>query len=1253
MKTREHFETRKNRERFSEPRTSIPCHAVWVALSMLAILLTGGAALADPPECLDNPQMGCTTEFGYPRGVVAEINESFISDIMYQVFHAYGFTSPRGEFFLGDPATSADDDLEGYVFTEPISIHAPYKTRKWLPFDWSLPADEYRLPGHWDEHLPLGENNDDDIYPEDDDNHFCLLNIERYQNFPLGDDTPLTCLGNGGYHTFAAESCPNEFFDGLTDARRTEVRSWDDATLRSALDGLTGWPNAAVVNDPDTGIGPGAYSLMEHFAMELERAEHTEYSRYSFFHPGPNWLRIMPPIASIRDDGTGPSLNLRFPLFGVFNPLGCAKWYYMDHEDRVFTDADIKVTWAALSVTASIYMEVIADSGVATAAGNSTLTDTSKNWEADEFVGARVRITAGPGEGAVREITSNTVNTLSIYPDVWIDVDPVMPGSGYEIERPRLVIDFPEPTDPGVFSFIEGNMNEGLRANIEALTIDPDWTYSDDEWHDTMEGIMGQRQMATFELLPGTISLLVGQFVDEFSIPLNFLFDNLTFLDDHLDLTWLNFDSLGLRRDFLHTLRYKMWEETDHSNHVDGLLAVGIDLMGAFIDTNWEVAQINFIPDETWPDVDGKKQFAVLVSNDLMNAIFPELVPSTDIPREPGEALWFDLPMQLDFDSPDPCTGQEGLMDNVTIDNIEFYINASGYPTVDNLGGTFNIRLPSWAWLIPPAIIIAGAALVLLGTAIFFLGFLMPIGWALIILGLTILSALFELEYTDYDYEGTATARLEITHEDSWPTLNVAVTIEDFELPEHFFTYSYMVSPLTGILDLALHRIGDMALNNQELPQELFVTAFPISLNFADTTVKDWLGTMKSNYKALNDNDPGTVPDPPSLTLEDLRDEWRANETYRNLLTVMKLNVVRHQPRDFLGAGHLCLAPDFYDIHTVLGSECTDERIYIDACENYYDEDFIDYDDCDHYIAICNLFTEACPTEDDLIDIEPQQLVYDDADVEDLMIDVIELVDLAIECDTTEEELIGTEVVRRILEIEPDDYELVQAMLCCQPYGTWVPPADCVPDYDYCQLKSDFQDMRNQSLLDTDGDGKADGLTPDQENTLMSKINGRVEMAINEAGAEADPLVVNHLREVVNVLWNADDCGDYGPAYPIQGPWPLPWPDPDLDDDGYPRYNCQTYCDCDDTDPEVHPYATENCKDGKDNDCDGAIDKEDLDCFAGPICPKMVSEAQAAPGTLSRSRLYGTLGYMAAFFYLIPAGFVLWLRRRIRRSSVI
>jgi hypothetical protein len=47
----------------------------------------------------------------------------------------------------------------------------------------------------------------------------------------------------------------------------------------------------------------------------------------------------------------------------------------------------------------------------------------------------------------------------------------------------------------------------------------------------------------------------------------------------------------------------------------------------------------------------------------------------------------------------------------------------------------------------------------------------------------------------------------------------------------------------------------------------------------------------------------------------------------------------------------------------------------------------------------------------------------------------------------------------------------------------------------------------------------------------------------------------------------------------------------DDDSDGF-----ESYEDCDDDDPNVHPDAAESCTDQKDNDCDGATDADDIDC---------------------------------------------------------
>jgi hypothetical protein len=48
---------------------------------------------------------------------------------------------------------------------------------------------------------------------------------------------------------------------------------------------------------------------------------------------------------------------------------------------------------------------------------------------------------------------------------------------------------------------------------------------------------------------------------------------------------------------------------------------------------------------------------------------------------------------------------------------------------------------------------------------------------------------------------------------------------------------------------------------------------------------------------------------------------------------------------------------------------------------------------------------------------------------------------------------------------------------------------------------------------------------------------------------------------------------------------------PDQDGDGYSEQP-----DCDDSDPDINPGATEICDDGVDNDCDGQTDEQDEEC---------------------------------------------------------
>ncbi|KPJ62764.1 MAG: hypothetical protein AMS15_02935, partial [Planctomycetes bacterium DG_23] len=73
------------------------------------------------------------------------------------------------------------------------------------------------------------------------------------------------------------------------------------------------------------------------------------------------------------------------------------------------------------------------DSGTCTSSnGVNTLTDSSKNWQTDEWVGAIVRVEISSSAFQWREVTSNDATTLSISPSSW-GADPT--NQSYELEK--------------------------------------------------------------------------------------------------------------------------------------------------------------------------------------------------------------------------------------------------------------------------------------------------------------------------------------------------------------------------------------------------------------------------------------------------------------------------------------------------------------------------------------------------------------------------------------------------------------------------------------------------------------------------------------------------------------------------------------------------------------------------------------------------------------------------------------------------
>ncbi len=83
----------------------------------------------------------------------------------------------------------------------------------------------------------------------------------------------------------------------------------------------------------------------------------------------------------------------------------------------------------------------------------------------------------------------------------------------------------------------------------------------------------------------------------------------------------------------------------------------------------------------------------------------------------------------------------------------------------------------------------------------------------------------------------------------------------------------------------------------------------------------------------------------------------------------------------------------------------------------------------------------------------------------------------------------------------------------------------------------------------------------------------------------------------------------------------------DLDGDGDPDVHCPSGGDCDDLDPTVGPSKAEICDNGKDDDCDGAIDESPCTRPANDVCATALAVGASGTyflGTIAAKKDYAT-----------------------------
>ena len=246
---------------------------------------------------------------------------------------------------------------------------------------------------------------------------------------------------------------PYLLIDNTRAAEKIYVSNSDTAFVE-ALDNVDGSPNGAIDGVPIVIVTGGTQWIQDaieigysrwpevsqmHMIWDLPKVNLEDWAKNNLLMPGFGMfeegsvdvggnrggnIEVSPPVPNHRLGraviGSNSSVTGFIDNQGIQTHIDCdTSWLVVGHIDEVITfvpyGGSFKVLVADTDLAISLLEQLnVTDTGTASIADVGSITDTSKAWTANKWIGGFIEITAGSGIGQVRQVAGNTSNIITV-----------------------------------------------------------------------------------------------------------------------------------------------------------------------------------------------------------------------------------------------------------------------------------------------------------------------------------------------------------------------------------------------------------------------------------------------------------------------------------------------------------------------------------------------------------------------------------------------------------------------------------------------------------------------------------------------------------------------------------------------------------------------------------------------------------------------------------------------------------------------